>query len=447
MISSRSISSLGNLQKTVAEQNDLINVLKSERKWLEADNNVQRFTVIRLKEQIAEYERYIQSTEAAFALELNKVKQQAKEREEEIQKEQNEKIQAVIARCQYWKKAYYAKEEECTTRKRELDLGRALCRLFVERSLQRASDPSSRLALNMAYGGFINYTLLLEQLLTMIMSRGISMSTCTEASRGRTMGRLALPAPEVAAVSPVHPEGEIHFDAASFAYPAEVSFNKALPTDISTLREMTSSVSLSLVDLTSQIYSRLSSCNAPLNPRTRQRGTALLSAPAGAATPTDLAEMYYNKASLEKKTVWRVENRTCFLWLELSTSSKISLSTNDVLPCKTLSQARKRRRKQAITTPEVGASSPKHPAEEIEVIEALPVLEGGAVSVAPPAEKTESIEATRIDDMASRDTNNSGDTLSVSETIVLRFASNDHEKQLSEANFISGKKKVRKILC
>ena len=95
------MSSLEHLQKSIAEQNDIINILNSERKWLEADNNAQRFTVIRLKEQIAEYERYIQSREAAMALQLDKVKQQAKEREQEIQREHNEKIQAVIARCQY----------------------------------------------------------------------------------------------------------------------------------------------------------------------------------------------------------------------------------------------------------------------------------------------------------------------------------------------------------
>ena len=80
-------SSLEHLQKSIAEQNDIINVLNSERLWLEADNNAQRFTVIRLKEQIAEYERYIQSREAAMALELDKVKQQAKERDQEVQKE------------------------------------------------------------------------------------------------------------------------------------------------------------------------------------------------------------------------------------------------------------------------------------------------------------------------------------------------------------------------
>ena len=96
-----SMSSLEHLQKSIAEQNDIINILNSERKWLEADNNAQRFTVIRLKEQIAEYERYIQSREGAMALQLDKVKQQAKEREQEIQREHNEKIQAVIARCQY----------------------------------------------------------------------------------------------------------------------------------------------------------------------------------------------------------------------------------------------------------------------------------------------------------------------------------------------------------
>ena len=81
------MSSLEHLQKSIAEQSDIINILSSERKWLEADNNAQRFTVIRLKEQIAEYERYIQSREGAMALQLDKVKQQAKEREQEIQRE------------------------------------------------------------------------------------------------------------------------------------------------------------------------------------------------------------------------------------------------------------------------------------------------------------------------------------------------------------------------
>ena len=52
--------------------------------------------------------------------------------------------------------------------------------------------------------------------------------------------------------------------------------------------------------------------------------------------------------------------------------------------------------------------------------------------------------------MALRDKNNSGDTMSVSETIASKFVSNknenemnNHEQQLSEANFVSGKKKVR----
>ena len=105
-----------------------------------------------------------------MALQLDKVKQQAKEREQEIQREHNEKIQAVIARCQYWKKAYDVKEEECITMKRELDLGRALCRFFLERSLQRASDSSSRLALNMVHGGYIGCTAPLEQLPVMNLS-------------------------------------------------------------------------------------------------------------------------------------------------------------------------------------------------------------------------------------------------------------------------------------
>ena len=226
-----------------------------------------------------------------MALELDKVKQQAKEREQEIQREQNEKIQAVIARCHYWKNAYYVKEDECTTMKRELDLGRALCRFFVERSCQRASDSSSRLALNIVYGGYIGCTAPLEQLAVMNLLRGIGMLTCTEASRGRT--RLALPAPEVVAASSAHPAREISFDASSFAYPAgEVSFNDALPTDIPAFREVTCFVSPLLQDLTSKICLRLSSCNAPLNPRTRPREIALLSTPASAVTPADLAEMH-----------------------------------------------------------------------------------------------------------------------------------------------------------
>ena len=57
--------------------------------------------------------------------------------------------------------------------------------------------------------------------------------------------------------------------------------------------------------------------------------------------------------------------------------------------------------------------------------------------------KTDLDEATRIDGMALRDKNNSGDSMSLSETIASKFASNDHEQQLSEANFVSGKKKVR----
>ena len=176
--------------------------------------------------------------------------------------------------------------------KRELDLGRALCRSFLERSVQRASDSSSRLALDMVDGGYIGCTAPLEQLPTMNLLKGISMLTCTEAFGGRT--RLALPAPVVAAASPAHPAREISFDASSFAYPAgEVSFNNVLPTDIPALREVTCFVSSSLGDLTSKICLRLSSCNAPLNLRTRPRGITLPSAPASAVTPEDLAEMYY----------------------------------------------------------------------------------------------------------------------------------------------------------
>ena len=302
----------------------------------------------------------------------------------------------------------------------------------------RELDSWSRLALNIAYGGYIGCTAPLEHLAVMNLLRGISMLTCTEASRGRT--RLALPAPEVVAASPAHPAREISFDASFFAYPAgEVSLNDALPIDIPGFREVTCFVSPLLQDLTSKICLRLSSCNAPLNPRTRPREIALLSTPASAVTPADLAGMHYNKGSL------KVERRSSFLWLNLSTSSKlkISLCTNDVLP-------RNWQRKLAITTPDVGASSPAHSAEKLEVIEALPVPEVEAISVALPAEKTDLVEATRIDDMALRDKNNSGDTMSVSETIASKFVSNknenemnNHEQQLSEANFVSGKKKVR----
>ena len=51
---------------------------------------------------------------------------------------------------------------------------------------------------------------------------------------------------------------------------------------------------------------------------------------------------------------------------------------------------------------EACASSLTHPAEEIEVIEALPILGVGAVSVALLAEKTELIENTRTDDITLR---------------------------------------------
>ena len=65
-----------------------------------------------------------------------------------------------------------------------------------------------------------------------------------------------------------------------------------------------------------------------------------------------------------------------------------------------------RQRKLATPVHEPGASSATHPAEEIEVIEALPILEVGAVSVALLAEKTELIENTRTDDITLRHKNN-----------------------------------------
>lgn len=63
------------------------------------------------------------------------------------------------------------------------DPGRALCRFFVEHSLQKASIPSSRLAFNMVYDGYMDCTAPLDKLPTMKLSRGISVLTCTEASR------------------------------------------------------------------------------------------------------------------------------------------------------------------------------------------------------------------------------------------------------------------------
>ena len=112
----------------------------------------------------------------------------------------------------------------------------------------------------------------IHKLPTMKLSRGISVLTCTDASRGRTMGRFALPAPEfVAAVSPAHPAREIHFDAAFFAHPTgEFNFSRTAAIDSSALREVTSSGTPSLEVLTSKFCSSstISSCNAPLNPRT-----------------------------------------------------------------------------------------------------------------------------------------------------------------------------------
>ena len=124
----------------------------------------------------------------------------------------------------------------------------------------------------MVYDGYMDCTAPLDKLATMKLSRGISVLTCTEASRGRTMGRFALPAPEfVAAVSPAHPAREIHFDAAFFAHPTgEFNFSRTAAIDSSALREVTSSGTPSLEVLTSKFCSSstISSCNAPLNPRT-----------------------------------------------------------------------------------------------------------------------------------------------------------------------------------
>ena len=80
-------------------------------------------------EKIAEYQRCLLHREVVMAIELDKV-----------QREHNEDIQAITARCQNWKNQYYRKEEECKSLKRELDFGSALCRFVPERSLQRPSS-------------------------------------------------------------------------------------------------------------------------------------------------------------------------------------------------------------------------------------------------------------------------------------------------------------------
>ena len=391
IISPYSMTSLSQLQRTIAVKNEQIKILNSERNWLEADNNLQRVTVIRLKEKIAEYEKYVQSREAAIALELERIRQHAMEREEQIQKQQNEKILAITARYLHWKKAYYAKEEECNSMKRALDLGLAIFRFNAERSLQRASGPSRGDAVNIVYGGYIDCTTPLKQP-TMCQSRFVSISGCTKASRGRIMGRLVLSAPEIASVSPVHPAGDINLDAASAAHlTGEIDSSQASPADSSTLREVTRSGSPSLEVLTSKIFSNatIPSCKVPLNPRTRQRELAL-PAPAAAVTPADLAEIYCSKASLKESIALGEGSRSGVFWIELSTL-KISLCS-DVSKCKTSSKASKRQRKLAIAAPEVDAVSPAHPAEEIEVIKVLPVPEVGAVSPAHPAEEIEVIK-------------------------------------------------------
>ena len=65
--------------------------------------------------------------------------------------------------------------------------------ISAEWNLQRTFDPSSRVTVNVAYR---DCTVSLE-LSTLNLSSCISIPACTTLSRGRRLGRLALPAPEV----------------------------------------------------------------------------------------------------------------------------------------------------------------------------------------------------------------------------------------------------------
>ena len=189
IISSYSMTSFAHLQRIIAAQNEQINVLISERNWLEKENNIKRVTIIRLKEKIAEYERCLHHREAAMAIELDKVRHHSKKRERQIQKQQSKTMQAMIARF--------------NSMKGEVDREHALCRFCPKRSLQRTFGLSSGHAVNLVrvYGGYVNCTATLTQPVANLSWR-VRILACAATPRGRTMGRLALPGPELDAVSP-----------------------------------------------------------------------------------------------------------------------------------------------------------------------------------------------------------------------------------------------------
>ena len=81
IISSFSKSSLEYLQKAFTTQSEQINVVVSDRNWLERENNIKSATLIRLNETIIEYQRYLHQREAAMIIELGK--------QQQIQKDQN----------------------------------------------------------------------------------------------------------------------------------------------------------------------------------------------------------------------------------------------------------------------------------------------------------------------------------------------------------------------
>lgn len=100
-ISSYSMSSLEDLQKAVAAQSEHINVLVSDKYWLERYNNIKRVALIRLNQNFVEHQ-YLHQREAGMAIEL--------EKQQQIKKEQNEKIEVITARCQHWKNDYHKKK-------------------------------------------------------------------------------------------------------------------------------------------------------------------------------------------------------------------------------------------------------------------------------------------------------------------------------------------------
>ena len=68
-------------KKAFTTQSEQINVVVSDRNWLERENNIKSATLIRLNETNIEYQRYLHQREAAMAIELGK--------QQQIQKEQN----------------------------------------------------------------------------------------------------------------------------------------------------------------------------------------------------------------------------------------------------------------------------------------------------------------------------------------------------------------------